>query len=406
MGNSRDTIKGGTRLIFDAVEGVTTTTERVHESIAGTPKAVLSPSKSTAGGHGAIAAMVYNIIRGVNGGLREGVDLSLSVLPPNLGTSSPSEIEAVAALNGICGDHLETSGNALAIDMGFYTAEDTPLVLNREGIEAALPQAGSKLAIMVHGLCMSEIGWRASDETSIGAALENHYGHTPLYLRYNTGRHISKNGREFSQLLTNLIDQWPAPIDSIVLIGHSMGGLVIRSACWYAQSTETPWLHHLEHVVCLGTPHHGSPVAKAGHAIELVVGKIPYLNAFLSGVKPSDGIKDLRHGALLDSDWSDPNGTRPRKDTRGVVPLVPGVQYSFAAAHIGRDERDPIGNLLGDLLVRKDSAAGMHKKEYRELKIAPEHCRVFSETNHFDLLHDAAVTQQVVEWLKPAEVRS
>jgi hypothetical protein len=126
--------------------------------------------------------------------------------------------------------------------------------------------------------------------------------------------------------------------------------------------------------------------------------KLPYAEPMLFGKLRSAGIKDLRHGALLDEDWQGYHPDERRPDQHRVVPLIAGVDYYFAAASLGRDERDPLGHLLGDLLVRPDSAVGIHRNELKRLKIRPENCRVFHEKNHFDLLDDARVQQQVVDW--------
>ncbi len=398
MKTSINTIQGSTRLVFDSVEGITNTVERMHESIAQTPMllAPIQPGRA----HGLIATGVYKVIRGINAGLREGVDRSFGLLPRELrqAGNSSAEIRLVAALNGVFGDHLENSGNALATPMTLRTPEHALDPANPRAVAGALPAASPHLVVLVHGLSLSELGWYRNGHPSIGDRLRDELGCTPLYLRYNTGRHISTNGREFAQQLQLLRDNWPVPVESISLIGHSMGGLVIRSACSYAERHQAPWLQDLQRVVCLGTPHHGSPLEKAGHAFETAMKKLPYAEPMLFGKLRSAGIKDLRHGALLDEDWQghDPDERRPEQHQ--VVPLLAGVDYYFAAASLGRDERDPLGHLLGDLLVRHDSAVGIHNNELKHLKIRPENCRVFHEKNHFDLLDDPLVQQQVVDW--------
>ena len=54
-------------------------------------------------------------------------------------------------------------------------------------------------------------------------------GVTPVYLRYNPGRHISENGRDLAHRLQALVDAWPVPVEAISILAHSMGGLVSRS---------------------------------------------------------------------------------------------------------------------------------------------------------------------------------
>ncbi|MCB1729217.1 MAG: alpha/beta fold hydrolase [Halieaceae bacterium] len=396
MQTSFDTTRGGTRLLFDTVNGITTTVERMHEKIAGTALPWPAPER---GAHGAIAAAVYRVIRGVNGGLRQGVDWSFDRVPASLRTESDSaaELRAVAALNGACGDYLEASGNPLAIPMQLRSPQHR-LSLGRAPLRQALPEASPHVVVLVHGLCLSELCWRRKGNTSVGERLRDDFNFTPLYLRYNTGRHISTNGRELAALLEQLCSNWPVPVKTLSLVGHSMGGLVIRSACQYAQREENTWPQTLKRVVCLGTPHHGSPLERAGHAFDQAMQYVPYAEPMLFGKLRSVGIKDLRHGNLLDEDWQghDPDAARP--DSRQVVPLMEGVDYYFAAANMGRHQFDPMGHLLGDLLVRADSAVGLHRDELKRLAIEPEHCRVFHEKNHFDLLDDPQVHQQIIDW--------
>jgi pimeloyl-ACP methyl ester carboxylesterase len=400
MNASLRTVQGGTRLVFDSVEGVTNAVEQMHANIVATPLAWLSGTQAPAKPHGLIAAGVYSAIRGINHGLREGVDGGYRVLPDrNEPTQSEAEIRAVAALNGVCGDHLEATGNTLATTMRLMTPQQA-LQLEPAALHASLPQASPHLVIMVHGLSLSELGWSRDGKPDIGSRLASEFDCTPLYLRYNTGRHISTNGREFNTLLDQLCAAWPVPVESISLVGHSMGGLVIRSACWYAQQEQSVWLPELQRVVCLGTPHHGSPLEKAGHLLDRLMLKTPYTAPLAFGRKRSAGIKDLRHGNLLDEDWSGHDMDSIGHDKRRTVPLLENVDYYFAAATLGKDLNDPIGHFIGDLLVRLDSAVGSHQDGLRHVDIKSENCRVFHEKNHFDLIDDARVHQQVVDWFR------
>jgi len=71
--------------------------------------------------------------------------------------------------------------------------------------------------------------------------LRDDLGYSPVFLRYNTGLHVSVNGRTLAEILELLQDQWPVPITELVLIGHSMGGLVARSACHYGAELQHGW---------------------------------------------------------------------------------------------------------------------------------------------------------------------
>ena len=394
MKTSNQVLQGISGLAFDAITGITNIVERMHETIAGT-----ALPADTSQPHGFIAATVYSTIRSVQGVMRGGIDLALGALPSAASIPLPSnaEIRTTAALNGVFGDHLEASGNPLATDMTLMTPTHA-LSLDSEALALALPQASPHLVILVHGLSLSELGWNRNGATSVGSRLQDELGCTPLYLRYNSGRHISTNGQEFEQQLEQLCQAWPVPLQSLSLIGHSMGGLVIRSACCYGQRNQSRWLQHLQRVACLGSPHHGSPLEKAGHALDVFMQKIPYTAPLAFSRHRSAGIKDLRHGDLLDEDWQGHDLDQPRPAPHKVVPLLPRVDYYFAAASLGKHHDDPLGHLLGDLLVRKDSAMGAHDNELRKLNIKAENCRVFHEKNHFDLIDDEQVQQQIVDW--------
>lgn len=399
MKTSTQTLHGVSKLVFDAVEGITSTVERMHETIARHPLPWSPQPPELTRAHGIIASAVYSTIRGVNTMLHKGADRSFGLIPNSTDHHHPmtAEIRAVAAINGAFGDHLEASGNPLALPM-VLTTPDQRLHIDKTALTTDIPQASPHLAILVHGLCMSELGWKHEESSCLGSTLQTALGYTPLYLRYNSGRHISTNGREFEELLERLCEAWPVPVESISLIGHSMGGLLIRSACWYADEAQSKWLKQLKRVVCLGTPHHGSPVAKAGHALNVAMEKIPYLEPLAFGRRRSAGIKDLRHGDLLDEDWQGHHPDHSRPDTRRAVPLLPGIDYFFAAASLGQDKHDPLGHALGDILVRLDSAMGSHTDELKHLNIKPENCCVFHEKKHLDLLTDVAVHRQIVDW--------
>ena len=401
MAVSRPTIQGGTRLVFDYVQGITNVVESMHETIAGLPPPWTPRPYQNGRSHGWIASSVYTAIRGTTGLLREGTDQVFSLIPDPVTARRPSgaEIRTVAALNGACGDHLEATGNTLAIRMGLLTAEGR-LPAKPAAIAAEITEPSPHLVVLVHGLGLSELSWRRNGVPGIGTRFQDELGYTPLYLRYNTGRHISSNGRDFNQLLTELCDAWPVPVESLSLLGHSMGGLVIRSACYYAQEEKREWRKALRRIVFLGTPHHGAPLEQAGYAFDMTMQKFPYLAPLALGRHRSVGVKDLRHGNLLDEDWLGVQPDQAHRDHRKPVPLLPGVDYHFAVATLGKHRKDPLGEIMGDLLVRLESAVGSHSNKLKKLPIEPGHCQVFHEKNHFDLLDDERVHETILRWFE------
>jgi hypothetical protein len=189
-------------------------------------------------------------------------------------------------------------------------------------------------------------------------------------------------------------------VESLVVLGHSMGGLVLRSACWYGKQARHTWVDVLESVICLGTPHHGSPLERGGHAFNAALGASPYLAPLALGRYRSAGIKDLRYGSLLDEDWEGRDADSYPAQAPRTVPLLENVKYHMVAAVLGNDARAGRGQLLGDVFVPPESAMGLHADELRCLRVPREHCRVFYGMSHFDLLDHPTVHDQILEWLR------
>ena len=174
--------------------------------------------------------------------------------------STPRSNLALAVLNATLGDELADQGSPLAIPMA-VRRDRADVAPRRDALEVAFPEATSKVAVFVHGLGETEESWRlhadrhgCGTESTYGSRLAQDLGYTPVYLRYNTGLHISENGRHLTALLDDVVAAWPAPVAELILVGHSMGGLVARSACHYAQQRSHSWVSTLRHVFYLGSP--------------------------------------------------------------------------------------------------------------------------------------------------------
>lgn len=396
-------LRGASRLAIDAVTGVVDLVEAVHANVVGLPG--LLDASGARSGVGGLAGWVYRRIRGTTRRVGSGIDAALATLAPVLdrGLSLPQRDAVVAALNGVLGDHLADTANPLAIPMRLRR-EGRPLSLGPRALRRDLPQATGRVLVLAHGLCMNDRQWCYGGHDH-GAALARERGYTPLYLHYNTGRRISDNGRALSALLERLARAWPVPIDELVVVGHSMGGLVARAACAVAQDAtarghDIRWLPHLRRLVFLGTPHHGAPLERAGSWVDLLLGASPYTAPFARlGRIRSAGIRDLRHGNVRRSDWH--GGDDRREDRRSPTPLPPHVAaYAIAAttqAPRGDGHRDA---LRGDGLVQVASAFGQHAQPRFRLRIPPSRRALVYGTHHLGLLGSHAVYAHLRRWLR------
>ena len=386
--------RGFIDLVFDVVEETTHLVERTHDAVVERTArrfASVEPAKTTArvvtGIQTAISGGVFESIRVVNGITRftvnavadvaeagfdqtsevDDLDLATPMSSTAAGTASWYVDYAQASINGFWGDYLSRRKHRLDLGMTLRH-HGRHLPATPKAFAAAFPNPTSKVCVFVHSLAATEWLWSLSSEehygdpdVTFGTRLADDLGFTPIYLRYNTGRHISENGRALATLLTEVLEAYPVPVEEIVLVGHSMGGLVVRSAAHYAREHDEPWIAHLRHVACIGAPHLGAPLEKA---VNLLAGVLRNLDAAGAQVPAelldsrSAGVKDLRYGYTVDEEWAGKDPDEVFADARRNVPLVDGVGYYFLAATIARDPEHPLGELLGDLMVRLPSASG------------------------------------------------
>jgi hypothetical protein len=389
--------RGLSKLAIDAAEGLTGFVESMHHNIA-RASGIIGPPQGPMGG--GITEWVYKGIRGAVRAAGGGLDALLTQLGPALGehSSSPARDAMLSALNGVLGDHLAASGNPLAIAARLHH-EGIALELERSALAARSPAPTGRVAVLVHGLFMNHWKWER-DGHDHGAALARDLGYTAIYLHYNSGLNISTNGRIFAELLETLAEQWPVPLEDLVIIGHSMGGLVSRSACHYGAVAGHAWPHRLSKLFFLGAPHHGAPLERGGHQLDLLLGKSPYtaaLNKF--GRMRSAGITDLRYGNLVDEDWEGRDRFEHTGDRRRGVPLPAGVRCYAVAATVGDEAGDLRDRLLGDGLVPLSSALGHHDEPHLALGFPDSQRWVGHGMNHLDLLSRSEVYEQLRRWL-------
>ncbi len=394
-------LRGAARLATDATAGLTDLVEAMHERIARVPGLSTEPLDGRTGG---ISGLVYKTIRGVTRLAGGSIEALLGLLTPALsaevGAATPGrEREAiVAALNGVLGDYLATTSNPLATPMALRQG-GRALALEAGALQQALPAAGPRLLVLLHGLCMNDLQWLRMDHDH-GAALAQAHGYTAVYLHYNSGQHISINGHALAERLEHLLDAWPVPVERCVLLGHSMGGLLARSALHSGAQRGQRWPARVTDLVCLGSPHHGAPLERAGNWVDLVLGATPYAAPFARlGQVRSAGITDLRHGNLVDEDWVGRDRFARGIDGRQHLPLLETVRCFALAATTGQASGDLKDRLLGDGLVPLDSALGRHKNPARTLAFPAERQWIGYGMNHLDLLNRPEVFAQLRQWL-------
>ncbi|WP_051223502.1 alpha/beta hydrolase [Conexibacter woesei] len=332
-------------LAFDGFGGTVRMIEDVHGAIAArTPGAAVQD---------VVARGVYASVRGVGALVGAGVGGAIRAAGGGPAvTASPAGRFAVGALNGLLGDRLDADGSALAVPMGFdVTGAVTPFPV-----------------VFVHGLCESGFAWRiraARHGGTYASRVVDEVGRTSVFVTYNTGVGVRENGARLSALLDDLVAEWPVPVQGLALVGHSMGGLVIRAAAQEGGA----WVERVDTTVSLGTPHRGAPLAQAAglavRALELAPESRPF-GAVLAG---SAGIRDLVRG--LDT------------------PLIAGAQHHAVAATVSESPGHVVGRVVGDLLVLTASAHGI---EDATLVHVGSH-------DHFDLLNSPALDELLRAWL-------
>jgi pimeloyl-ACP methyl ester carboxylesterase len=390
-------LRGAAQLSTEAVLGLTHLVEAMHARIASLPVPRAAPPDEHTRG---LTGLVYKTVRGVTHMAGSSVEALLGWLGPALtaggaGTLPQTEREAiVAALNGLVGDHLAATGNPLAIPMTFrHGGRELPL--ERFALRARLRDAGPRPLLLLHGLCMNDLQWQR-DGHDHGAALAREAAWTPVHLHYNSGLSVSTNGRVLAQQMERLLDAWPQPVERVALLGHSMGGLVARSALHHAALIARGalrWPSRVTDLVCLGTPHQGAPLESAGQMVDVVLGAMPYAAPLARiGQVRSAGINDLRRGDIVSS--------KANGGEHEVVPLPAAVRcFAIAATLSAPGSASNAAALIGDGLVPVASALGQHRTPARRLAFPETRQAVVHRTGHLDLLSSAEVSDILRGWL-------
>ncbi len=373
-----------------AVQETTRRVQEMHDVIAGKSFNVLrripvisGPARLVQSAHDAISNGVYAAVHRGAGGLLKAAGMlerhvadSRPAAPPGRRASA-----LLAALNGAFGDHLANSNNRLAITMSLH-ANGAPLALTPDALRSALPEAGTRLCLLIHGLGCDERTWvsgksAAPSGVDFGRQLQADFAYTPVYLRYNTGVSIAENSVQLAGLLEKLIQAWPNKPAEMLIIGHSMGGLIALGACEHAAESTLQWPFSTRMVICLGSPYLGSPVERLGELATSVLNRFA-VTAPLGKIAAtrSQGIKDLRRG---------PGAPRSQ-------PAHAHIAFRFLGASLLEESEHPLGEILGDGLVGPGSATT------HEIEGDVQSARL-GKASHMGLLNDVRVYRQIREWI-------
>ena len=299
----------------------------------------------------------------------------------------------LAVLNGVLGDYLARTDNGLATEIAVFPSTstgsgsgsggDSSLQLERGALKQALPDARPRVVVLVHGLMCTETIWRMAGGDDYGTRLAADLGYLPLYVRYNTGLPIAEGGAHLDRVLGRLAASYPRPIEELVVIGHSMGGLVIRSACHAAVLGDSTWLPKVHKAIYLGTPHLGTPLERVGRVVTRILRAVPdpytRMVAEIADLR-SRGIKDLGDGL---------------HDPHHPVPLLPEIEHYLVAAHLSEDPW--LSTLFGDALVPVASAT-MGAVHPMRAPLPPEHVRMMPGASHMAIAHDPQVYEHIKAW--------
>ena len=373
----------------DALAETVRVVEDVHRAVSDRVDAALpAPAKPIHAIVRASTTATYATVRAAHRWIPRGAAAVTAARTP---AESPSLLEhpraakAVASVNGIWGAAV-TDRLSATTTLGLFR-DGSPLPIDEV---STLADARPNLVLFLHGLAETEADWNRQPRdvperrVPYPELLESDFDVTALALRYSTGHAVGANGDELAVLLEMVSAAWPVPLSSITLIGHSMGGLVARSAAHHGQEAGHRWVERLRLIITLGTPHLGAPLSKAVDHAERALNTFPESAPLGRILAPrSAGVRDLSDGRILVGDAAalDP-------------PPVPGVVHCSLGSTLTQDPNHPVAMLIGDGLVTLPSASGRGRT--RKLNFHED--RHLGGMHHLAMLNEPAVYELVRGW--------
>jgi pimeloyl-ACP methyl ester carboxylesterase len=383
-------------VVTDVLDRVAGTVQDMHRVIARRGLARLLPAPLRAAQEAATTA-VYGLVRAgiaISGrATAVALDSAERTRTATPLTSTPRGRRIAGLLDGSFGDRLADRHPALARPMRLRVA-GADVQPDATTLARHYPEAAGSVVVFLHGVIETEEWWTdpTATDNDFATRLARDLGCTCVQIRYTSGRHVSRNGADLADLLEELVTAWPRPVRQLALVGHSMGGLVARSALHQGTERGHTWPGHTRHLVCLGTPLTGAPLERGANTLTWLLRRFDTSAPIAELLAArSAGIKDLRHGSIHELDWygTDPDALRRVTEPGRYLP-PPAVRHSNLAATLARDP-GPVGHWIGDLLVPTASALAADP---------PARTHRLGGLGHVDLLTDDAAYARLLEWLR------
>jgi hypothetical protein len=245
----------------------------------------------------------------------------------------------------------------------------------------------NKAILFVPGLFCDEQLWMKTSEEDTG--IGDHFfnkGYYPIYIRYNQGAHISVNGRDLLELMNKLFELEPdLPLS---IITYSQGGLVLRSAFYYAKLNSATFLPKLKKVFIISSPNGGSYIEKIGFWAGMAMQASPFfilkIIGFIGNLR-SDAIKDLSHGIIREEDWK--LGSQLfRYRTEHYFGELDDID-AYQAYSLAGSNDNLFQSFFGDGIIEKWSIESLTEKVFNKKSNPETRTLKLLGLNHFQILN-------------------
>ena len=236
------------------------------------------------------------------------------------------------------------------------------------------PSPPAKALVFVHGIFSSH----ATFEPLVDGLLRNDpslRAWRRYFFDYDFYQSIPESGRRLAQTLREALQEEKP---EVTLVGHSMGGLVARSAL-----LQDGDMGMVKRLVMLGTPNHGTlQTARLG----LLAHMVREATAVLWTVFPREatGIKDLTQIGKALKPLINKNGVARTRNVEYVS--IPGLRFNEEAGWLESPQNTSAGlRALSVLFEVMKAIPGMHTElQLPHDGIVEERCvRMSSESDHF-----------------------